>query len=311
MNNIKILKSGKAIIDTVMSNDDLSQIIDTSDEWIYSRTGIKERKIAKDLSTLDLAYNASLEMLKDFDKTRIKYVIVATITPDRLTPSMACLLQAKLGLNGQEIMAFDLNAACSGFVYALKVASSLLSDNECALVVGVDKLSKIIDYKDRNTCVLFGDGAAGVIIEKNSDYSPLYSYAKSIGDDQDILYCKINDSNVGYLNMDGKAVFRFATEALDNGIKQVLKQANLTIDDIDLIIPHQANSRIIDYVAKKLKQPLDKFYTNLEYYGNTSAASVPLAYHQAKIENRIKPGMNIIMVGFGAGFTYGSILIKE
>ncbi len=310
MNNIKILSTGKALADKVLTNDDLSLMVDTSDEWIYSRTGIKQRYVVENKTTLDLAYEASIDALKAMDKNKIRLIIVATITPDYSTPSTACLLQAKLGLNGQEVMAFDINAACSGFVYAMQVGSSLLKDGEQALIIGAESLSKIVDFKDRNTCVLFGDGAGAVVIEKSLNHPLMYHYAKSIGDDQGVLYAKNDNDKLGKLQMDGRQVFRFAVDALEQGVKKVLTQANMDISEIDLIIPHQANSRIIDYTTKKLGVSADKFFVNLEKYGNTSAASVPLALAEANEQNLLKPKMKVILVGFGAGFTYGSTLIE-
>ena len=312
MYGIKILAIGSALGNKLVTNDDLSKIVDTSDEWITTRTGIKTRYISDNLNTSDLAYLACKDMNVSFDD--VDLIIVATITPDCSTPSTACLLQEKLGLNGKTVMAFDINAACSGFVYALNIATNMLQTYNKALVIGADLMSKITDYKDRNSCVLFADAASGVLIEKTNTLNYKF-YANSIGDNNKILYANglpltnnlINNINYEpFIRMNGQEVFRFAVNAIPKAIKEVCND----ITNIDLIIPHQANIRIIEYVSKKLNIPLDKFYCNLNKYGNTTAASVPLALHDALKNKIIGKDSKIVLVAFGAGFTYASSYIE-
>lgn len=321
MKNIEIIGSGYAIAKHCITNHHLEKVIDTSDEWIVARTGIQTRYVSDDENTSDLGYRASKNAIEKsgIDPNDIDLIIVATMTPDHFTPSCACLIQEKLGLNNNHIMAFDINAACSGFIYAMQVASSMLGAYNCALVIGAETLSKIIDWQDRNTCVLFGDGAGALIMKYQENNKEIYHYAKSIGDNQGILKAEgiplhaplhNAENRFGYLKMEGNEVFRFAVKAMEHGINEVLKQSGLTLDDIDLIIPHQANLRIIAYVAKRMKIDQDKFYTNLHQFGNTSAASVAIAYAQASQQGIIKSGMKIILVGFGAGFTYGASLLE-
>lgn len=318
MNKINILGSGYAKAKTRIYNQDLEKIVDTSDEWIVQRTGISSRYVSYQENTSDLAYQASLEAIKHagIDKTSIDAIIVATMTPDCLTPSTACLVQEKLGLNDQQMFSFDINAACSGFIYALQIASDLLNRYQRILVIGSETLSKMIDWKDRGTCVLFGDGAGAMIIEKGQ--SSLYHYANSMGDNKGVLKAnglplidelKNQQPTTHYLTMQGNDVFRFAIKAMQEAIENVLVQSNYTIDDIDMIIPHQANYRIINHVAKKMKIDISKFFMNLQEYGNTSGASIPLAYHDALNQGYINKKSRIILVGFGAGLTYGATLI--
>lgn len=321
MINIKLKGCGYVSADTLLTNDELSKYVDTSDEWIQTRTGIKQRYISRNENTSDLAYKAALNAIEDakMDKNEIDLIIVASATPDYITPSTACIVQEKLGLNGNEVMAFDVNAACSGFLYAMNVAAHMLESCKCALIIGAEVLSKIIDWKDRNTCVLFGDGAGAVILKKESNEKKIEFYAKSIGDVNGILRAdglcfnspfSENKKDYGYLTMDGKEVFRFAVKAMEDGIRKVLDKVNVSLDEIDLIIPHQANLRIIKNVAKRMKLSEDKFFINLDSFGNTSAASVVIALAQAKSEGIVKPGMKIVLIGFGSGFTYASAYIE-
>ena len=236
------------------------------------------------------------------------------MTADNATPSVACLVQKELGL--ENATAFDINGACTGFIYALKVVEGLLKLNhKKALVIGSEVMSKVIDFTDRNTCILFGDGAGAVVVEKGED---AYFFTKSKGN-FDVLYAEGTSLNTdldvkeitgGFLYMDGREVFKFAIRAMEEAILKVLEEANLTIDDIDMIIPHQANQRIISNVAKRMKIDESKFFMNLEEYGNTSAASVAIALTEAKKQNVIKEKDKVILVGFGAGLTWGSTLIE-
>lgn len=317
MDNIKIIASGYTCGSKVVTNDDLSKVVDTSDEWIKTRTGIHARTISQDKNTSELAIEAAKNAINNYsiDINKIRLIIVATITADNVTPSCACLVQQGLGLNGNEIMAFDINAACSGFIYALQCGARLL-DEGYALIIGAETLSKIVDWTDRNTCVLFGDGAGAVVIEKTNDGSTMNFYSRSKGDTNAYLACdgrvlQPNLRNISqekpYLTMNGREVFRFATSAMPDAINHVLE--NDDIESIDLIIPHQANIRILDYVCKKINYPLEKMMVNLEQFGNTSAASVPIALAQAYEMGRIQPNMTIILVGFGAGFTWAACKI--
>lgn len=316
MDSIKIVGTGYAKADQLVTNDDLSKIVETNDEWIYSRTGIHNRYVNKTSNTSDLAYLASLQAIKDakIDSKKIGLIIVATLTPDDFTPSVACLLQAKLGLNDQNIMAFDLNAACSGFVYSLLTASKLLEKDQYALVVGAETLSKLVDWTDRTTCVLFGDGAGACILAYD-EKSKMVGVANSQGDLDGYLIAKgvnLDSRQKGYGNitMNGTEVFKFAIQAMPQAIEDVLEKANQKIEDIDLIIAHQANIRILQRVSKQMNVPMDKFYVNLEQFGNTSAASIAIALATAKEEEYLKEGMKVILVGFGGGFTYGAIYIE-
>ncbi|MDO4500566.1 MAG: beta-ketoacyl-ACP synthase III [Erysipelotrichaceae bacterium] len=320
MENVRIIGCGHARAKHLVTNHDLEKVVDTSDEWIVQRTGIHNRYLSEDENTSDLAYRASIKAIEDagIDKKEIDLIVVATMTPDNFTPSVACVVQAKLGLNDCEIMAFDINAACTGFIYAISVASTMLKNYKCALVIGAETLSKIVDYSDRNTCVLFGDGA-GALLLKRSENSCLETVCLSIGDLNKVLIAEglplkkaltNTDISPSYLTMDGKEVFRFAINAMQDAILKVSEKAELNIEDIDLVIPHQANVRIINHVQKKLNLPDEKVYINLNEYGNTSAASVAIALSEAKQNCLVKEGMNLILTGFGAGFTYGAVYLK-
>lgn len=320
MSSIKILGSGYAKPKRQVTNFDLEKRVETSDEWIVQRTGISSRYISEDENTSDLAVRAATQAIENakIKKEDIQVIIVATMTPDYMTPSTACLVQAKLGLNDYPILAFDINAACSGFLYAFQIASDLLNRYEHILVIGSETLSKMINWDDRSTCVLFGDGAGAMVLSKGE--MKLYHYANSEGDLHGVLQTEglaltkdlqHHVFNEHFLTMQGNDVFRFAVRVLKESIENVLQQAQLTIDDIDLIIPHQANYRIINHVAKKMKVDISKFYMNLKEYGNTSAASIPLAYSEAREKGFIDEHQRIILVGFGAGLTYGATLIDK
>lgn len=318
MNNIKILGSGYAKPLKTITNYDLEKRVDTSHEWIVQRTGITQRYISENENTSDLGYRAALAAIKDaeMEANDIDAIIVATMTPDHLTPSTACLIQEKLGLNHKQIFAVDLNAACSGFLYAFQIACSLLERFEKILIIGSETLSKIIDWQDRSTCVLFGDGAGAMIITKGNSH--VYHYADSEGDNQNVLIAKglslTKDlthpiQSPIYLSMQGQEVFRFAVRVMQESIEKVLQLSGLSIDDIDLIIPHQANYRIISHVAKKMKVDISKFYINISEFANTSSATIPIAFGDAKEKGFIHENSKIIMVGFGGGLTYGATLI--
>jgi 3-oxoacyl-[acyl-carrier-protein] synthase III len=303
----KIISTGKYLPKHKVHNDEMKQYVDTSDEWIYTRTGISYRRYAKDEVASDMATKAAIDAIEkvNYDQNKIDLIVVATITGDQMTPSTANFVQGKLGLT-HDVMSFDINAACTGFMYGLEVAASLLETNKfrAALVIGTEKLSQVIDFTDRNTCVLFGDGAGAMIIEPSqheSDQHFFYNASKS--DLNDTLTVK------KYIHMDGKKVYLFAIDVMEKSIQKILIEANMTIDDIDKVIPHQANVRIIQSVAKSMDIPIEKMMINLGEYGNTSAASIPITVAEYMEQNESK-GKNILLVGFGGGFTWGSAILK-
>lgn len=303
LHNVKVVASGKYTPEKIVTNKDLEQIVETSDEWIRTRTGIQERRKAELETSTDMAYFAAKDAIESsgYDRSKIDLVIVATITSERQTPSVANLVMGRLGLK-EGIMSFDVNAACTGFVYALEIASSLISTNkyQSALVIGSEKLSSVLDYTDRNTCILFGDGAGAVVIEQNPQAKASY-YNASKADMTDILTV---DKTI---RMDGKKVYVFATDVVERSIRHILEVNHLTIDDIDAILPHQANERIIQSVAKSMNIPMEKFELNIATYGNTSAASIPIliAEYREKYKNK-----RVLLVGFGGGFTWGSAIVE-
>lgn len=299
---IKVVASGKFIPDRVLTNKDFESMIDTTDEWIQTRTGIKERRIADDLMCSDLATQAAKDAISRYHVNidTIDLIIVATISGEQKTPSIANNVQKNLGIQ-REIMSFDVNAACTGFVYALDIASSMLSTNQmnAALVIGSEKLSDYIDYSDRNTSILFGDGAGAVIITTDGIRQASF-YNKAKPDSNGVL--SVRDK----IQMDGKKVYQFAVEIVEKSIHRVLELANLELAKIDRIIPHQANIRIIQSIAKSLDLPLDRFAINIEKYGNTSAASIPILLAEYMAEGH--QNETVLIVGFGGGFTYGAAI---
>lgn len=316
MEGLKIQGLGYAIAQKTITNEDLSHCVDTSDEWIVQRTGIRTRHITENENTSDLAYRAALKAIEDahIDKKEIDVILCATATPDCVTPSCASLIQGKLGLS-QSVFTFDLNAACSGFIYGLEVALHLLESYRCVLLIGAETLSKIIDWTDRNTCVLFGDGAGAAILKKSK--KKVSFYANSQPDLKGTLQARgrlirkplsSDKQEVGFLSMNGKEVYRFALKEMQNAMEAVKREDSW--DDVDLIIPHQANLRIIQQVARNIKQPLSKFYINLDRFGNTSAASIAIALACAKEEKRLKEGMHVLLVGFGGGLCSGAIYME-
>lgn len=317
MTKLRILGYGKALAQKPMTNDDLSKMVDTNDEWIYSRTGIKSRYVTIDENTSDLGYRAACMAIDDakINANELDIIIVATMTPDKFTPSVASMIQARLGIENANIYAFDINCACSGFIFALKIAAKLLESGQKALVIGAETLSKIINWQDRTTCVLFGDGAGAMIVSADENAQSATFYLHTINDDQQVLFANgisldSAEQRYGNIQMKGQEVFKFAINAMSEAIIKVLEEDDITLDDISLIIPHQANLRIIKAVAKKMNIDLDKFYINLEKYGNTSAASIPLALADANDQQMLGNNKKIIMVGFGAGLSYGACLLQ-
>lgn len=305
--NIKVLSTGSYVPDNIMTNEDLEKIVDTNDEWIFTRTGIKNRRIVKNETTSDLATKAALNAIDkiNFDKDKIDLIIVATFTPDVLSPSVANFVQAKLDLNHRDIMCFDINAACTGFIYALNIASQMLNGEQykTALVIGAEVLSKTINYEDRNTCVLFGDGAGAMIIQKTKEAKPSYIYCGSRGDLEETI---IVDP---LIRMEGRKVYQFATKILEESVNKVLDVTNLKIEDIDVLIPHQANARIIESAAKSLNVEMDKVFMNISDYGNTSSASIPIAIDEYIKTVKNTENNKVMLVGFGGGFTWGAALL--
>ncbi len=303
--NIQLKSSGKYVPSGIITNEDLEKMVETSDEWIVTRTGIKTRHKVSDETVTDLAYKAALDAIKkvNYDKEKIDLIIVATITNSLRTPSVANEIQRLLGLT-HDVMSFDVTAACTGFIYGMDVAASLFLSSrfKSALIIGAETLTKVVDYKDRNTCILFGDGAGAVIVEPTNIDKPSYYYSAAIGDPNGYLTVE------KHIKMDGKRVYLFAVDAMQKGIEKMLHDSGLSIDEIDAIIPHQANYRIIQAVAKNMDIPIEKFVMNIAEYGNTSAASIPITLN-AYLQANDKPDQKIIFVGFGGGFTWGSALI--
>ncbi|EOU1465657.1 ketoacyl-ACP synthase III [Clostridium perfringens] len=323
MKNAKMIGFGLYTPKNLVENERLQEFLETSDEWIRTRTGIERRYISLDENTSDLAVEASKKALSQarLSAEEIDLIIVATVTPDNFTPSTACIVQDKLG--AKNAWAFDINAACTGFIYALKLGRSLIRSGEAknALIIGAETLSKALNWEDRGSCVLFGDGAgATVLTSTEEDCGIKCVNVKSDGSKGDSLVIQglpLNspfkdgrEVSENYINMNGREIFKFATKVMEESIVEILEKENIKIEDIDAIIPHQANLRIIDYVVKRLGIPREKFITNLQNYGNTSGASIPIALCESIEEGNLKKGDNIIMVGFGGGLTWGAALIK-
>ena len=311
----KIIGVGSYLPKNVLTNKDLEEFLDTTDEWITSRTGIKQRHIvSKDEATSDLALEASLMAISDsgIDKDDIDLIIVATTTPDKVFPSTACILQAKLKM--KECPAFDVQAVCSGFIYALSIADNFIKTNSAKniLVVGADSMSKITDYKDRGNAILWGDGAGAVILSASDNLGILSTHIHSDGKFENLLHVpKKNDSSLGdTIEMQGSQVFKMAVNTLDKIVDETLLANNLQKKDIDWLVPHQANIRILEATARKLDMDMSKVIVTIDRHGNTSAASIPLALDQGVKENKIKSGNLILMEAFGGGFTWGSALIR-
>ncbi|WP_288678697.1 beta-ketoacyl-ACP synthase III [uncultured Clostridium sp.] len=323
MENAKIIGFGLYTPKNLVENERLQEFLETSDEWIRSRTGIERRYISLDENTSDLAVEASKKALNQagLSAEEIDLIIVATVTPDNFTPSTACIVQDKLG--AKNAWAFDINAACTGFIYALKLGQSLIRSGEAknALIIGAETLSKALNWEDRGSCVLFGDGAGAIVLTSTEEDCGIKCVnVKSDGSKGDSLVIQglpLNspfkderEVSKNYINMNGREIFKFATKVMEESIVEILEKENIKIEDISAIIPHQANLRIIDYVVKRLGIPREKFVTNLQNYGNTSGASIPIALCESINEGNLKKGDNIIMVGFGGGLTWGAALIK-
>ena len=321
----RITGVGFSLPTQIWDNTKLEQLVDTTDEWIHSRTGIRTRHIAQEKeTTASLASEASRKALRNahVNPADIDVIIVATMTPEMAFPSTACFVQDAIGAKNSA--AFDISAACTGFIYALSLASSMIIAGSARhiLVIGSETLSRIIDWSDRNTCVLFGDGAGAAVISKDGTGGRIVdTVLHSDGANVNLLYMPGGGSRypaskatvnerMHFLKMTGKGLYKEATNAMAESALEVLKRNKLTVADVDLLIPHQANLRIILSTMKKLNISHDKTYINIEKYGNTSAATIPIALAEALQENRIKKGNNVVLVGFGSGMTWGATLVK-
>ena len=332
MDSINILGTGVYLPEFTVSNDDFAKIVDTSDEWITTRTGIKKRRVATKETTCEMGLGAAKNAMKDagVSPLDIDLILFTSVTPDYYSPSASCVVQGLLG--AENAMCIDLNCACAGFVYALDMARRYIScgDVKTVLIVSAESLSKLTDYTDRSTCVLFGDGAASCVVTgKDGLFAPCLKadgsgagaiVARALApavtpfSEQQIKavdFDGFTEANERYLYMDGKEVYKFATRVMPSAVKEACEKAGIEPEDLDLIIPHQANIRIIQTAAKNLGLPMDKFFVNVDAYGNTSSASVPIALHEAFEEGKIKKGDKICLVGFGAGLVAGAVVFER
>ncbi|WP_420009064.1 beta-ketoacyl-ACP synthase III [Xanthomonas sacchari] len=319
----RIAGTGSYLPEKVLTNDDLSQMVDTSDEWIRSRTGIRERHIAAPGQTAgDLGYEAALKAIEaaGIDAAELDMIVVGTTTPDLIFPSTACLIQARLGVVG--CPALDVNAACSGFVYALSVADKFIrsGDAKTVLVIGTETLSRIVDWTERTTCVLFGDGAGAVVLRADEDTGILSTHLHADGSKKELLWNPVGiatglgdgtgDPAAGGIQMKGSEVFKYAVKALDAVVDETLEANGLDKHDLDWLIPHQANLRIIEATAKRLELPMEQVVVTVDIHGNTSSASVPMALDVAVRSGRVQRGQLLLLEAFGGGFTWGSALLR-
>jgi 3-oxoacyl-[acyl-carrier-protein] synthase-3 len=322
---VSIIGTGSYVPERILTNAELEKLVDTSDEWIRTRTGIRERRIAAaDEHTSDLASKAALAALENagIGADEIDLILVATVTPDMFFPSTACFVQQKIG--AKKAACFDVSAACSGFLYALEIAQQFITSNtyNTVLVIGAEKLSSIVDWTDRNTCVLFGDGAGAAILRhRGGSHGVIATHMGSDGSFSDILYIPgggsrypMNKENIDLrmnaIKMNGKETYKQAVTAMMNAANTALQQAGLTCDDLACIIPHQANMRIIEAIADRMKVPIERFMVNLDRFGNTSAAAVAIALDEANRTGRMKEGDYILLVVFGGGLTWASSVIQ-
>ena len=322
-----ILGTGSYAPKRVLTNDDIAKMVDTSDEWIRARSGIRERRIAgDDQATSDLAVQAGRIALADAGvaASEIDLLVVATVTPDYPMPSTACVVQHKLGVPSASAC-FDVNAACSGFIYALDTACSMIASGRYhkALVIGAEKLSSVVDWKERGTCLLFGDGAGAAVVgtSRKPGVGLLGTRLGSLGEDTELLYIPAGGSRTPasaatvarrdhFIKMKGKEVFKLAVRVMEEAARDILEQHGFAANQIGLVIPHQANLRIIDAISQYLEIPVERFFVNVDRYGNTSAASIPIALDEARRAGRIRKDELTLLVAFGAGLTYGSALIR-
>lgn len=318
MSNARIIGTGSYLPAYVLTNEELEARLETTSEWIIERTGIRERHIVEEGElTSDLAQKAAERAIEaaGIDESEIELIVVATTTPDRVFPSTACILQSKLGItNG--CPAFDVQAVCSGFVYAMSVADQFIRSGQVktALVVGAETLSRITDWNDRGNCILWGDGAGAVVLRASEEPGIINTHIHADGRYQDLLFVdggvSLKKEGECYMRMSGNAVFKMAVKTLDAIVDETLAANGLAKTDIDWLVPHQANIRIIQATARKLGMSMDNVVVTVDRHGNTSAASVPLAFDTAVREGRIKPGELVLMEAFGGGFTWGSVLLR-
>ncbi len=316
----RIIGTGSCLPETVVTNDDLSKIMDTSDEWISSRTGIRERHLVKEETTAGMSAEAAKKAMQNAGVTadEIDLIIVGTVSADHVTPSCACEVQAQIG--AKDAVAFDINAACSGFIFSLNIVNAYLQTGiyKTALIIGAETLSKMIDWNDRSTCVLFGDGAGAAVVRAD-EAAGLLSFDQGSDGSRGMVLAGRNRTNnnplvetskeLQYVRMNGQEVYKFAVTAVPESIHKVLEEAKMTPDDIDYFVLHQANIRIIQSVAKRLKVPEEKFPISLDHCGNISAASVPILLDEMNQKGMLQPGMKIVLSGFGGGLTWASAVI--
>lgn len=316
----RIIGTGSAVPEQIVTNEDLSKIVETSDEWISSRSGIKERRVAKEETTTSLAILAGKRALENAGVTaeEIEVIIVATCTPDYFFPNIACQVQEAIG--AKHAVAFDLSAACSGFLFALSTVQAYIKGGiyQKALIIGAETMSKMIDWSDRSTCVLFGDGAGAAVVSAE-ETGVLELVQKSDGTGKGVLSCKARETRnllnhesetKEYLYMEGQPVFKFAVKTVPECVEEILEKAEVKKEEIRYYILHQANSRIIQSVAKRLKEPEEKFPMNLALYGNTSAASIPILLDEMNRNGMLNRRDKLVLSGFGAGLTWGAVLLE-
>ncbi|HEX5664603.1 MAG TPA: beta-ketoacyl-ACP synthase III [Xanthomonadaceae bacterium] len=318
----RIAGTGSYLPEKILTNDDLSKIVDTSDEWIAARTGIRQRHIAAEGETTgDLAFHASVRALEaaGVQASELDLIVLGTTTPDLIFPSTACLLQHRLGADG--CAAFDVNAACSGFIYALTVADNFIraGSAKTVLVVGSETLTRMVDWTERTTCVLFGDGAGAVVLKADAETGILSTHLHADGGKKDLLWnpvgvsvgFDVDEPNAGVrIRMSGSDVFKYAVKALDSVVEETLEANGLDRHDIDWLIPHQANLRIIEATAKRLDMPMERVIVTVDKHGNTSSGSVPLALDEGVRSGKIQRGQLVLLEAFGGGFTWGSALVR-
>jgi len=328
MNNAQIIGTGHYVPENIVTNEDLAKITETSDEWIRTRTGISERRISQGDNTSDFATKAALNAIEDakISPKDIDFIVLATLSPDAFIPNTACIVQANIG--AVNATCFDLSAACTGFIYGLDVATQFIKSGraKCVLVIGAEVQSKLLNWDDRGTCVLFGDGAGAAVLTDGEGPGVLACYTGSDGtkgwtltakglpvrnpfmeNKQDKMYDLTNST----INMDGKEVFKFAVGIMMKSIKELLKLSDLKIEDLKYIIPHQANYRIVESTAKKLGVDISKFFINIDRYGNTSAASIAIALDELAKSGNLEKGDKVLLVGFGGGLTYGGVIVER
>jgi 3-oxoacyl-[acyl-carrier-protein] synthase III len=327
MNKVHIIGTGHYVPENIVTNDDLTKIIDTSDEWISTRTGIKERRISEGENTSDLATKAAIKAIEDakIAPEDIDFIVLATYTPDAFIPNTACIVQANIG--AVNATCFDVSAACTGFIYGLDIATQFVKTGraKCVLVIGAETQSKVVNWEDRGTCVLFADGAGAAVVTPSEKEGILACYSGSDGTKGWTLtvdgvpvrnpFVKGNpgpmyDLSNSTIKMDGKEIFKFAVGIMIKSVDELLKISGLNIEDIKYVIPHQANYRIIESTAKRLGVDIGKFFINIDKYGNTSAASVAIALDELCKSGNLEKGDKVLMVGFGGGLTYGGVIIQ-